>query len=110
MEIIQTHIKSEDAAWHYLIQARKYYTQNQIADNLQLNVRTVRRWELRQAPIKPYAVKALQALLPFETSSILTGNFKFIDLFAGIGGIRTAFEGVGGQCVFTSEWDSYAQT
>lgn len=109
MEIIQNHLRSEDAAWHYLIQARKYYTQNQIADNLQLNVRTVRRWELRQVPIKPYAVKALQALLPFETSSILTGNFKFIDLFAGIGGIRTAFEGVGGQCVFTSEWDSYAQ-
>ena len=53
MEIIQTHIQSEDAAWHYLIQARKYYTQNQIADNLQLNVRTVRRWELRQVPIEP---------------------------------------------------------
>jgi DNA (cytosine-5)-methyltransferase 1 len=36
-------------------------------------------------------------------------SFKFIDLFAGIGGIRLAFEEVGGQCVFTSEWDDYAQ-
>ena len=36
-------------------------------------------------------------------------NFKFIDLFAGIGGIRLAFEAVGGQCVFSSEWDKYAQ-
>lgn len=35
-------------------------------------------------------------------------NFKFIDLFAGIGGIRLAFENVGGICVFSSEWDENA--
>ncbi len=35
--------------------------------------------------------------------------FRFIDLFAGIGGIRLGFESVGGQCVFTSEWDADAQ-
>jgi DNA (cytosine-5)-methyltransferase 1 len=35
--------------------------------------------------------------------------FRFIDLFAGIGGIRQAFEPLGGRCVFTSEWDAYAQ-
>jgi DNA (cytosine-5)-methyltransferase 1 len=32
-------------------------------------------------------------------------SFKFIDLFAGIGGIRLGFESVGGYCVFSSEWD-----
>jgi DNA (cytosine-5)-methyltransferase 1 len=36
-------------------------------------------------------------------------NFKFIDLFAGIGGIRLGFENAGGECVFSSEWDSFAQ-
>jgi DNA (cytosine-5)-methyltransferase 1 len=36
-------------------------------------------------------------------------TFSFIDLFAGIGGIRKGFESQGGVCVFTSEWNKYAQ-
>ncbi|MBU1032033.1 MAG: DNA (cytosine-5-)-methyltransferase [bacterium] len=36
-------------------------------------------------------------------------SFTFIDLFAGIGGTRTAFEKTGGRCVFTSEWDKHSQ-
>lgn len=34
---------------------------------------------------------------------------RFIDLFAGIGGIRLGFEHIGWKCVFSSEWDRYAQ-
>ncbi|WP_144821061.1 DNA (cytosine-5-)-methyltransferase [Marinobacter piscensis] len=49
----------------------------------------------------------LQALLPkpFQNSG---HEFRFIDLFAGIGGIRRGFEEAGGKCVFTSEWNKYA--
>lgn len=36
-------------------------------------------------------------------------SFTFIDLFAGIGGMRMGFEAAGGHCVFTSEWNPYAQ-
>ena len=36
-------------------------------------------------------------------------SFRFIDLFAGIGGLRRGFDLAGGTCVFTSEWDKYAQ-
>ena len=36
-------------------------------------------------------------------------RFKFIDLFAGIGGLRRGFDDLGGQCVFTSEWNDYSR-
>lgn len=56
---------------------------------------------------------ALQQLLfevenvPFPTPENYT--FKFIDLFAGIGGFRLALQNLGGKCVFTSEWDENAK-
>jgi DNA (cytosine-5)-methyltransferase 1 len=56
---------------------------------------------------------ALQQLLfevedvPFPTPKNYT--FKFIDLFAGIGGFRLALQNLGGKCVFTSEWDENAK-
>lgn len=37
------------------------------------------------------------------------GGYKFIDLFAGIGGMRIAFESAGGQCVYSNEWNKYSQ-
>lgn len=36
-------------------------------------------------------------------------TFRFIDLFAGIGGLRTPFEEIGGKCVFTAEWDRFSR-
>lgn len=36
-------------------------------------------------------------------------KLKFIDLFAGIGGIRLAYQNNGGKCIFSSEWDSFAK-
>lgn len=36
-------------------------------------------------------------------------DFTFIDLFAGIGGIRLGFESIGGRCVFTSEWNEWSK-
>ena len=59
------------------------------------------------------AEDAMQQLLfevenvPFPTPENYT--FKFIDLFAGIGGFRMAMQNLGGKCVFTSEWDKEAQ-
>ena len=45
--------------------------------------------------------------LPYKPPEVW--DFTFVDLFAGIGGFRIAFQHAGGKCVFSSEWDKYAQ-
>ena len=76
--------------------------------------RTVRRYESRNGSGSPAPLLVLDALRqaalerchPQESS---TQKFRFIDLFAGIGGIRVPFEEIGGECVFTSEWDRFSR-
>lgn len=46
---------------------------------------------------------------PFWQDSTCKPMFTFIDLFAGIGGIRLPYQRLGGQCVFSSEWDKFSQ-
>lgn len=48
-------------------------------------------------------------LFNYNRQNINKYNFSFIDLFAGIGGIRLGFESVGGRCIFSSEWDEKAK-
>ncbi|MDD4964654.1 MAG: DNA (cytosine-5-)-methyltransferase [Gallionella sp.] len=98
-----------EIALSYLTAARKRHSQVEIAHYLQVDVRTIRRWETRESQPPAYVSVALQQLLPLHIVQTARGNFDFIDLFAGIGGIRAGFEAVGGRCVFTSEYDSYAQ-
>lgn len=52
----------------------------------------------------------LEKISNFNLSSAGEGTkFSFIDLFAGIGGMRIAFETVGGHCVYSNEWNKYSQ-
>lgn len=97
------------APYSLLARAREAYTQKELAARLGIDVRTIKRWEARETEPPQYAAMALQQLLlPIEAPEA-PADFTFIDLFAGIGGIRKGFESVGGRCVFTSEWDQYCQ-
>lgn len=74
--------------------------------------RTVSGWERGEHNPSASKLKLIQELpdiAPFKNSSSSKKQFRFIDLFAGIGGIRLAFQSTGGECVFTSEWDKFAQ-
>lgn len=94
-----------------LRQSRVLYTQSELASLLDVDVRTIRRWEVRENDPPPYLADAIrQRILPLVSSRPDSKHpFTFIDLFAGIGGIRLGFEAHGGHCVFTSEWNTFAQ-
>lgn len=79
------------------------------ADFLEVSRRTAYRYERQQTCPRPRDLRALQGLV---VSGVKIGGqrwFRFVDLFAGIGGLRIGFEAIGGKCAFTSEWDRYAR-
>ncbi|MGK0272618.1 MAG: DNA (cytosine-5)-methyltransferase 1 [Cocleimonas sp.] len=72
------------------------------------------KWKANpEAGIITFHEKALEdlqhKLLPAKPNHWDNPDFTFIDLFAGIGGLRKGFEDVGGKCIFTNEWDSAAR-
>ncbi|MDA7827991.1 DNA (cytosine-5-)-methyltransferase [Rhodobacteraceae bacterium] len=77
--------------------------------------RTIRGWENgehRPTKAKLELITSLPDFVPFRSpyaDAPDAAKFKFIDIFAGIGGIRLPFQEKGGHCVFTSEWDKFCK-
>jgi DNA (cytosine-5)-methyltransferase 1 len=84
------------------------------AEDLGYSVSTIYRWERGETAPKAAVYRALEVIARFSDRPVISKNdnlvgFRFIDLFAGIGGLRIGFQGIGGHCVFTSEWDKHSQ-
>ncbi|SBT60943.1 DNA-cytosine methyltransferase [Plesiomonas shigelloides] len=98
-------------------QVLEIYDQKYVAELLRMvgkndwSRETLNRWVNGKSAPKSltYAEESLlRKMLPQPPKNHPNYSFKFIDLFAGIGGIRKGFEEIGGQCVFTSEWNKEA--
>ena len=82
------------------------------AEQLELPLHLIENFESGAIRPEPKYINILRGLGAVSGQTIVRSNrhsFDFIDLFAGIGGLRLAFEAIGGRCVFTSEWDKYCQ-
>lgn len=103
--------QTEKKARTALQEAVKRWGLPKIADEFNVNSRTLVRWKEGSIPHPGMVLLAANGLLDTNHDASLAkpeGQFTFIDLFAGIGGTRIGFERAGGRCVFTSEWDRFA--
>lgn len=80
------------------------------ADALGVTPKTIYRWDSGEFVPREIYLQELRRRIRYKKEERKRDtDFRFIDLFAGIGGLRLGFERAGGDCVFTSEWDTYAQ-
>ena len=77
----------------------------EVAESLGINIRTIYRWEIGETTPKKYVFDALSRIRKSTKGAEEKSRFRYIDLFAGIGGLRKGFDNIGGKCVFTSEWN-----
>lgn len=84
-------------------------TLGEVASELGISERTARRYENGESEPGRAEIIILEQAVSKRRPEGVEPAFRFIDLFAGIGGLRIGFEGIGGKCVFTSEWDRFCQ-
>ena len=104
--------EDNDILTHYLQNLKENISDNYKKDTLEL-INQIVEYKLTQEGISILAEDALQQLL-FDVENVPfpkldNYSFKFIDLFAGIGGFRLALQNVGGKCVYSSEWNNDSQ-
>lgn len=113
IRMVESEKDTEAAFTHYLHNYKNGVSQFYKPDAIE-HVRNLIEYKFPEKEISNLvAEEALQYLIfqqeniPFPSPK--KSEFKFIDLFAGIGGFRLAFQNLKGKCVFTSEWDKYSK-
>jgi DNA (cytosine-5)-methyltransferase 1 len=96
---------SPNEAIHY---ALRFLKPAEIAAQIEVTPKTIYNWKRGIGGPKKAHLALLRQSLDGGGRTLSDPGFTFIDLFAGIGGIRRGFESWGGKCVWTSEWDKYA--
>lgn len=91
------------------LRERNGFTIGSAAEALEISPRTAYRYEKGETHPPKLLIRALRESSQEPYSAKIPSAFRFIDLFAGIGGLRIGFDKIGGQCVFTSEWDKYSR-
>lgn len=81
----------------------------ELASRLGYSARQIYRWENGESPPRAAALTALRSMVQKDQHPDSQSHFTFVDLFAGIGGLRRGFDAIGGHCAFTSEWNKFAQ-
>lgn len=89
--------------------ARAGLTRSEAASLIAVTERTIERYLSGDAKPSRLAMRTLEQAARTASAPPREVSFRFIDLFAGIGGLRVGFQGIGGHCVFTSEWDAHSQ-
>lgn len=84
-------------------------TVKQAAARLEVSERMAYRYANGSTRPSRLALRVLREVADTSSYEPEPSSFRFIDLFAGIGGLRLGFEAIGGHCVFTSEWDANSQ-
>ncbi len=86
-------------------------SREELAEQTGYTLRTVYRWENGELAVRKAVLEYLSRLTAAKEQAEKERRplFRFVDLFAGIGGLRLGFEGLGGECVFTCERDANSQ-
>ena len=74
-------------------------------ERLGISERQIHRYLAGECPVPKLVHEKVREIAKARSADRPEPAFRFIDLFAGIGGLRLGYEAIGGRCVFTSEWD-----
>lgn len=89
--------------------ARSGLSMSDAEQRLGVSERQIHRYLSGETPPPKLVDEKVREIAAARSADRPAPAFRFIDLFAGIGGLRLGFEAIGGRCVFTSEWDRFAQ-